>query len=343
MGRWLFLLLFLLIGCSAPEEEDIDTDEGISDGALDTDGLPDFDNADAPAFCNENDKIDCFGTKLYQCVKGVWTLLTDCAVNNMKCVKPPSGPASCVVKMCGDGGVDTDIGEVCEVGDTATCADASDGYYDKGFATCLADCTGWDYDYCERICGNHQKDEGEACDGDSLSCAEFNPVLYGGGTAACKEDCSGYDMSTCQSKCPTDNPFCRERGGKYWSDILVIESSADPIVACQSYGGRLPTISELRSLVQHCPALEPNGGCGVTDSCLAYAACYEGKGCEGCTDSSQPAGYFSAFGDQIALPSISEMPSTFPMIWAIAFSLSNNQVSLYFEYPMSLFQIRCVK
>lgn len=55
-------------------------------------------------------------------------------------------------------------------------------------------------------------------------------------------------------------------------------------------GWRLPNIDELRTLVRGCPATEPRGSCGVTDSCLELWTCYADdpdsstSSCGGCMD-----------------------------------------------------------
>lgn len=85
-----------------------------------------------------------------------------------------------------------------------------------------------------------------------------------------------------QARCPEDNKFCHANDGLNWSDVTKEKMLLnDASYYCVSIGGRLPTISELRTLIQNCPATETGGSCGVTDDCLSYGNCLN-EACDGC-------------------------------------------------------------
>ncbi|HOW51315.1 MAG TPA: DUF1566 domain-containing protein [bacterium] len=154
-------------------------------------------------------------------------------------------------------------------------------------------------------CGNGATDYGEACDGDAKNCTQIN-ANYIDGWAPCKGDCSGYDTSACTVDTDADaNPDDDATGCAYSHDGLCWSNHSantmtqyEAITYCENLveGGssnwRLPTISELRTLITNCAVTETGGSCGVTDACLT-SDCWASS-CDGCT----PYGkIYSAFGE----------------------------------------------
>lgn len=79
---------------------------------------------------------------------------------------------------------------------------------------------------------------------------------------------------------------------------------------------RLPTISELRTLIKNCPATETGGACKVTSECLHHSNCGNDD-CSGCV----PAhGRYSRFGDTEVLWSSSERAGIRGVVWHVSFS-----------------------
>ena len=105
---------------------------------------------------------------------------------------------------------------------------------------------------------------------------------------------------------------------------------------------RLPTISELRTLIKDCPATEFGGECKVTDYCLSYDNCCIGA-CSGCSGSSD--GRYSKLGDTDLLWSSSETSDVDGVVWRVYFgsglvSYSSKSGGLDSHYG---FNVRCVR
>ncbi len=82
--------------------------------------------------------------------------------------------------------------------------------------------------------------------------------------------------------------------GLMWQNGLDVGKAKHRWIDAKSYcqklncGGyndwRLPSISELRTLIRGCPKTETDGSCGVTDSCMKVnSSCWDSlcKGCSG--------------------------------------------------------------
>ena len=83
---------------------------------------------------------------------------------------------------------------------------------------------------------------------------------------------------------------------------------------------RLPTISELRQLVQNCAGTEYNGACGVKDGHLKESD-YTYNECAKCTN--RYDGGYSKLGDKDYLWSASELDGDPSKVWVINFKSAN--------------------
>ncbi len=107
-------------------------------------------------------------------------------------------------------------------------------------------------------------------------------------------------------------------------------------------GWRLPTISELRTLVQNCPATEmPNGTCGIREDetvCLSYNDCRDNS-CDGCYSNDE----YSKLGDTVGYFWSSSISSGGGATWALNFyhgevALLTNEI-----HPDGFAKVRCVR
>ena len=153
-------------------------------------------------------------------------------------------------------------------------------------------------------------------------CDSDDAILSGEGenctkTADCESGlkCVGFVCMPESKTGETPSPEDSEGSGGIWLDVEsgmmwhnpafdVYLSQLEAIYFCQDSevgrytDWRLPTISELRSLVIGCPATVVGGGCGVTDECLG-GSCFEPDVCGGCPDGEGPAPHGCYWSEQL--------------------------------------------
>lgn len=148
--------------------------------------------------------------------------------------------------------------------------------------------------------------------------------------------CGGDDDSPCTGS----DKFCHSHDGLNWSDASSDEMDWDEAITyCENLGGRLPTISELRTLIQNCPATETGGECGVTDSCLYSRDCWSQSSCDGCEYVT--SGKYSVFGDREWLWSSSPRADSADNAWIVQFTYGGVDYSGYEDWYEN--NVRCVR
>ena len=96
---------------------------------------------------------------------------------------------------------------------------------------------------------------------------------------------------------------------------------------------RLPTISELRTLIKGCPAIETTGDCNVIDNCLSWKSC-RNDSCNGCSNDN-----YSKFGDVGAFWSLSVQSDSITYAWGVYFGSGN----VFSAGRLSENSVRCVR
>jgi hypothetical protein len=103
---------------------------------------------------------------------------------------------------------------------------------------------------------------------------------------------------------------------------------------------RLPTISELRTLIQNCPATESGGECGVTDSCLSLKNCRNDDCDNGCeVDPTEELGKYSVFEDTDLFWSSSNLSDVLNAKWIVHFF--RGRIRFNNEYSKN--SVRCIR
>ena len=128
------------------------------------------------------------------------------------------------------------------------------------------------------------------------------------------------DTGNSGATCTGSDKFCHSHDGLNWSDASSDYMTWDEAITyCENLGGRLPTISELRTLIQNCPGTETGGECGVTDSCLSYTDCWNESSCYSCEYDENNPGKYSVFGDSSWFWSSSERSDYADNAWRVDF------------------------
>jgi hypothetical protein len=105
-------------------------------------------------------------------------------------------------------------------------------------------------------------------------------------------------------------------GLRWWSSPAPNRMNhSNAIKYCRDMGGRLPTISELRTLIQNCHSTQ-SGDCSITDNCL-LTRCFN-DACNGC--SIYTTKKYSVFGDKGWFWSSSVISDNVGRAWGVNFS-----------------------
>jgi hypothetical protein len=141
-----------------------------------------------------------------------------------------------------------------------------------------------------------------------------------------------YDDGLCI--CSSENRFCHEYKGLKWSELSSNQDWAEASSYCKQIKGRLPTISELRTLIKDNPSTETGGDCEVTDECLSNTECHN----DYCGDGNWDDESHSYFGDRRDLWSSSEEDINIGYAWYVNFDGG----TVYLSQKILSMSFRCV-
>lgn len=284
-------------------------------------------NNDEDSRCTEGD-FKCHSPFVsYICQDGDWKHYEECP--NNKICNDESGRCEkenpCNTEPCSNIANST---EVCtRTGETTYSCGCNSGYAWSG-TECLNPCESND------ICASVPNSTGVCITENALeySCECNMGYVWNG--AGCFMECSPTSATPCIDSAT----------GLTWSATrkIFMMSWDDAVDDCGGYfegglsGWHLPTISELRTLIQNCAGTITDGLCGVTDNCLSCSS----ANCDSCSYDS--SGGYSKFGESGWFWSSSVPTGYSDHAWYVDFgtgSVKNFEKNAYPQFGIS---VKCV-
>lgn len=186
----------------------------------------------------------------------------------------------------------TETGEICD-GGAQECKSIDSGYT-GGFASCKADCSGWDTTACQGTPNGTPGDGGNGNgDGGNGNGDGGNGGNGGNGDGTASKEGIWVDPKPFPG---TDTHLMWENPMTYTAFGGVEPSHADSVTYCENLvlaghdDWRLPTIDELRTLVRGVSTIAYGGKCPTSENCTDQAKCTDdednskgfGNSCLGC-------------------------------------------------------------
>lgn len=190
------------------------------------------------------------------------------------------------------------------------------------------------------ICGNGYLWNGSQCIVQENPCEYQNPCNFIEHSNKICTAISATEYSCgCENNYSWDGTECVSNWSAASTDTM---NHSNAISYCEDlsdggYTWRLPTINELRTLIQNCSATQTGGTCGVTDTCLESSC--KNDDCGGCSGSES----YSKFGDTGKFWSSSQSTGGIFSYWGVDFDIGSIEKGALLVGDFSFARVRCVR
>ena len=204
--------------------------------------------------------------------------------------------------------------------------------YDESTSTCTSPC-----DKCTTA--EHAVESGKCIETaeNEYSCECEKPYFWDGTKCKMMPECSPADVTPCRNGNDDDYLVWSKKATETmkWANA---QTYCNDLTEGGFDDWRLPTISELRTLILNCPGTMPDGNCAVKDpDCLSMSSCYTEATCSCSEDLS---GKYSVFEETDILWSSSIRSDSTTARWRVDFdSASPHTLNKELDYGT----VRCVR